>query len=72
MSPDPVEPEGIAQSMFDDLNEQHIPRIVTAANAEAARAAIQDAIDAIYGQNFELVEAFKSAIYRDNLALLGR
>jgi len=72
MSPDPAEPEGIAQSMFDDLNEQHIPRIVTAANAEAARAAIQDAIDAIYGQNFELVEAFKSAIYRENLALMGR
>ena len=71
MSPNPQDAEGIAQSTFDDLNEQHVPRIIAAANADAARAALQEAIDAIYGQNFQLVEQFKTAIYKDNLALMG-
>jgi len=71
MHPDPQEPVGIAQSTFEDLRDQHIPRIVTAANPDAARAALQEAIDAIYGQNFELVEAFKTAIFQENLAQMG-
>ena len=69
--PTPQDPEGIAQSTYVNLNEQYIPRIVTAADEAAARAALQDAINAIYGQNFQLVEEFKTDIYKANLALLS-
>jgi ABC-type glycerol-3-phosphate transport system substrate-binding protein len=71
MSPNPQEPEGIAQSTYEELNERHVPRIITAANEAAARAALQEAIDAIYSQNFRLVEEFKTEIYKQNLALIG-
>ena len=71
IGPDPQEPEGIAVSEFRTLNDLHIPIIISAASPDAARAAIQDAIDAIYGQNFGLVEQYQTAIYQANLAKMA-
>ena len=68
LHPNPQEPAGIARGTFVDLNERHIPRIVTAANEAAARTALQEAIDEIYGQGFAMVEEHKTAIYLENLA----
>ena len=71
MTPDPLSPVGIAHSTFQDLDQRHIPRIVTAANADAARVALQEAIDEIYGQGFATVEEYKTAIYLENLARMA-
>ena len=67
----PQEPEGIAFSSFELQDSIFIPRIVTASNEAAARDAFQSAIETIYGQNFDIVEAFKTAIFQANLALLS-
>jgi len=72
MATNPQEPEGIAFAAFKQLNEEHIPRIVMAKNEAECLAAIQDAINDIYSQGFEAVEAYKDAAYQNNLVLLGR
>jgi len=71
INPDPLEAAGIAQSAFWDLNDQQVPRIVTAANPDAARAALQDAIAAFYAQDFASYEAYATPIFHANLALMG-
>jgi len=68
---DTLSSEGIALNTFMDLNEQHIPNIVTASNHDAARAAIQTAIDAIYSQNFELVEEALTEVWRNNIETMS-
>jgi len=71
INPDPQEPAGIAMRDFMALDSLHIPIIISAANEDTARSALQDAINAIYGQNFELVELHQTAKYQANLAAIA-
>ena len=72
MAPDPQEPEGIAYTAFRQLNEKYIPKIIMAKSEDECLAAIQEAINDIYSQGFELTEAFKDGVYQQNLAKLGQ
>ncbi|MCL2003072.1 MAG: hypothetical protein FWG72_03580 [Oscillospiraceae bacterium] len=70
ISTNPQEPEGIAFSNFELQDSIFIPRIITAPNEAAAAAALREAVDTIYGQDFALVEAYKTAVFQANQALL--
>ncbi len=60
-------PEGIAFKQVQDYVRKQVPKMVTAKDEAETRKVIQDTIDQIYKMDFQLVETYKTTLWKENL-----
>ena len=64
-------PEGIAFKQVQDYVRSQLPKIVSAKDEAACKAAIQETIDQVYKMDYATVERYKTAIWQANLNKLA-
>lgn len=67
---DATTPEGVAFTQVQDMVRKQMPKIVMAKSEEDCRNAVRETVEQAYRMKFDLVEAYKTDIWKENLKKL--